>query len=379
MALHFGTPGLLEALVASGLPHGAVHVPGTAAATPVASLRDLQVVRKIGAGSFGVVLRVVHARHPEVPFAAKLVTGSEPSKVVRELRVNTLTKHPLIVEFLGSFLCDPEMYLFFELAKHSVHDVLEAKRQQHAVAVTMAGFGAGPAAAAATMTPAGVAAPHAPLPPPPVTPPAVVQHMAASVILGLDYLSTLRILHRDLKPTNVLIGFDGRVKLCDFGVAKEMDSSREPRNLTSAGGGSERYLPPERLLAFQTDDPKADIWSLGISLWEVTYLRFPYQAATDFDMLLTIAQDPPPVAVPVEGFGPDHVLFALFASFVEVCLRKDPNQRPQAQVGSLDGACGPLLEHPYVAHLVAAFSCEHVSPLWAEHCQETLLWAHCAP
>eukprot|EP00051_Salpingoeca_urceolata_P020229 m.301906 g.301906 ORF g.301906 m.301906 type:complete len:96 (+) comp19570_c0_seq3:166-453(+) len=59
MALHFGTPGLLEALVASGLPHGAVHVPGTAAATPVASLRDLQVVRKIGAGSFGVVLRVV--------------------------------------------------------------------------------------------------------------------------------------------------------------------------------------------------------------------------------------------------------------------------------------------------------------------------------
>ena len=91
--------------------------------------------------------------------------------------------------------------------------------------------------------------------------------------IGAAVLSVLRasheagILHRDVKPSNVLLCDDGRVLLSDFGLAVQMDNGRELADTMPAGiEGSPAYLPPERIDG-QLSVPASDLWSLGATLY----------------------------------------------------------------------------------------------------------------
>ena len=142
--------------------------------------------------------------------------------------------------------------------------------------------------------------------------------------VGLSVLAALRaahgvgVLHRDVKPANVLLAGDGRVVLTDFGLA----TAAEDPSLTQTGVvlGSPAFLAPERALD-QPVGPASDLWSLGATLYAAVEGRSPYQRSSAIATLAALSTELPP---PPERAGP--LLPAL-----EGLLRRDPRARIDAE------------------------------------------------
>jgi eukaryotic-like serine/threonine-protein kinase len=107
-------------------------------------------------------------------------------------------------------------------------------------------------------------------------PPACLAVIGARVAEALDYVHFNKLLHRDVKPANVMVSRDGEVKLMDFGIAKDRTAS----DLTRDGMlvGSPSYIAPE-LLGGEQAGPQADIWALGVTLYELACGYKPFRGA----------------------------------------------------------------------------------------------------
>jgi serine/threonine protein kinase len=110
---------------------------------------------------------------------------------------------------------------------------------------------------------------------------------------ALDYAHSIGVLHRDVKPSNILVDSRGNCLLTDFGIAKIVESSTK---LTQTGGilGTPAYMSPEQI-ASATLDGRTDIYSFGIVLYEMTTGRPPYQAETAAAVLVKHLHDPLPM------------------------------------------------------------------------------------
>jgi len=142
--------------------------------------------------------------------------------------------------------------------------------------------------------------------------------------IGAEVLAALRaahgagVLHRDVKPANVLLADDGRVVLTDFGIATvEGDSA-----LTMTGElvGSPEYLAPERALG-RNPGPASDLWSLGVLLYTAVQGRSPYRRTSPLSTLRAIVDEELP---PPHRAGP-------LVSVIEGLMRKDPDERMSAE------------------------------------------------
>ncbi|GAB2926598.1 serine/threonine-protein kinase [Micromonospora polyrhachis] len=148
---------------------------------------------------------------------------------------------------------------------------------------------------------------------------------ARAAEIGLAVLGALKaahkagMLHRDVKPGNVLIGDDGRVVLTDFGLATVPGDPTVTR--TGLVLGSPAYIAPERARD-GTTGPEADLWSLGATLYAAVEGQSPYARSSAIATLTALATEPPP---PPKNAGP---LKAVLAGL----LRKDPTQRINAEV-----------------------------------------------
>ncbi|MGW1906057.1 serine/threonine protein kinase [Streptomyces cinnamoneus] len=127
------------------------------------------------------------------------------------------------------------------------------------------------------------------------------------------------VLHRDVKPGNVLLGHDGRVVLTDFGIAHSTGTS----TLTKTGEmvGSIDYIAPERVKGAKPG-PAADLWALGATLYQALEGRPPFRKDTAVETAYSIAMDP---LVPPRNAGP-------LTKLVETLLAKDPALRPPAEL-----------------------------------------------
>lgn len=97
------------------------------------------------------------------------------------------------------------------------------------------------------------------------------------LILGIEYLHAQGVVHRDIKPDNLLLTDDDILKIVDFGVSEMFEKSSEM--LTSKSAGSPAFLPPELCIAKHGDisGKAADIWSMGVTLYCLRYGRIPFE------------------------------------------------------------------------------------------------------
>ena len=143
-------------------------------------------------------------------------------------------------------------------------------------------------------------------------------HIGAEVLAALRAAHDAGVLHRDVKPANVLMSNDGRVVLTDFGIAMVEGSSA----LTMTGEviGSPEFLAPERALG-RTPGPESDLWALGVLLYAAVEGHSPFRQNTPLSTLRAIVDEELP---PPQLAGP-------LTPVIEGLLRKDPAERMSAE------------------------------------------------
>ncbi|KFM61154.1 Dual specificity mitogen-activated protein kinase kinase 6, partial [Stegodyphus mimosarum] len=162
----------------------------------------------------------------------------------------------------------------------------------------------------------------------------VLAKIAFAVVSALHYLhSNLKVIHRDVKPSNILISRSGAVKLCDFGISGYLEDSIAK----TIDAGCKPYMAPERIDPVdnkQGYDIRSDVWSLGITMYELSMGVFPYRTwGTPFEQLKQVVEDDPP-RLPSGKFSEE------LEDFVAKCLQKDFTQRPNYP---------QLLQHPFIS------------------------------
>ena len=158
--------------------------------------------------------------------------------------------------------------------------------------------------------------------------------IARQVLEALRAAHHAGIIHRDLKPQNIMIRFDGYVKVLDFGLAKWIApppaapaGKTVPKDMTLSGEilGTIAYMSPEQLLG-QKVDQRSDLFALGIILYEMLAGQNPWRRSSTVDTLHAIVHDEPP---PLE---PKAAAAVELAAVVQKLLRKDPAERyPSAE------------------------------------------------
>lgn len=255
-------------------------------------MEKYHVLEMIGEGSFGRVYkgrRKYSAQVVALKFIPKLGRSEkELRNLQREIEIMRGLRHPNIVHMLDSFETDKEVVVVTDYAEGELFQILEDDGK---------------------------------------LPEDQVQVIAAQLVSALYYLHSHRILHRDMKPQNILLAKGGGIKLCDFGFARAM--STNTMVLTSIKG-TPLYMSPE-LVEERPYDHTADLWSVGCILYELAVGTPPFYTTSIFQLVSLILKDPvrwPPTISPC------------FKNFLQGLLTKDPRQRL---------SWPDLLHHPFIA------------------------------
>jgi serine/threonine-protein kinase len=154
------------------------------------------------------------------------------------------------------------------------------------------------------------------------------------VLAALDYAHARGVIHRDIKPANMMLTADGVVKLMDFGIAK----SATDRRLTMTGTtmGSLYYMSPEQIRGDVALDARADLYSVGVSLYEMVTGKHPFDGDSQFAIMSAhLQQDPvPPIQI-------DPRLPAALNEIILMSVLKDPGARFQT-AGAFRNALGSV-------------------------------------
>lgn len=295
--------------------------------------QEIEELRELGEGSGGMVrlCRLRHVAHrPYAACAAKIdvfalkeiPANPDPNlrkQILRELQFNRSCTSPYIVNYYGAFLVDEvsQIFIAMEFCDGGSLDAIlkQIKRKEARIGEK------------------------------------VLACIATSVLEGITYLYSQHIIHRDIKPQNILLTKNGDVKLCDFGVSGEVVDS-----LVTTFTGTSYYMAPERIRG-QPYTVTSDVWSLGLTLMELALNKFPFESSkslTPIELLTQIVNAPPPELQNEE----DIKWSASFRHFLKCCLEKDSGKRPPPQM---------LLSHPWIKrHRKKPFNMRNfVQQVWA--------------
>ncbi|XP_054285652.1 dual specificity mitogen-activated protein kinase kinase dSOR1-like isoform X9 [Macrosteles quadrilineatus] len=272
---------------------------------------DLEKLGELGAGNGGVVMKVRHIPSGLI-MARKLihleVKPAIKKQIIRELKVLHECNFAHIVGFYGAFYSDGEISICMEYMDGGSLDLILKKAGR--------------------------------------IPENILGTITSAVLKGLSYLRDKHaIMHRDVKPSNILVNSAGEIKICDFGVSGQLIDS-----MANSFVGTRSYMSPERLQGTHYS-VQSDIWSLGLSLVEMAIGMYPIpppdaktlaaifgpnsnregdpssqangngpRPMAIFELLDYIVNEPPPKL-------PSGIFSDEFKDFVDRCLKKNPAER----------------------------------------------------
>ncbi|KAK9131272.1 hypothetical protein Sjap_011759 [Stephania japonica] len=265
------------------------------------SLADLDVIKVVGKGSSGIVQLVQHKWTGQF-FALKAIQVNFQDDLVKliaqELKINQSAQCPHVAVCYQSFYDNGVISIILEyMDGGSLADFLKKVK---------------------------------------TIPEPYLAAISKQVLKGLIYLHHEKhIIHRDMKPSNLLINHRGEVKITDFGVSAILATTSAERNTFV---GTYNYMSPERISGTAYDF-RSDIWSMGLALLECATGQFPYAPPDNengwtncYELMEAIVDQPTPKVPPGE--------FSLhFSSFITTCLQKDPKDR---------GTAHALMDHPFI-------------------------------
>ncbi|XP_069691167.1 dual specificity mitogen-activated protein kinase kinase 4 isoform X3 [Periplaneta americana] len=250
---------------------------------------DLQDLGEIGRGAFGTVNKMVHRRSNTVMAVKRIrstVDEKEQKQLLMDLEVVMKSNEcPCIVQFYGALFKEGDCWICMELMDTSLdkfYKFIYEKLQQR-------------------------------------IPENILGKITVATVTALNYLKEkLKIIHRDVKPSNILLDKRGNIKLCDFGISGQLvDSIARTRD-----AGCRPYMAPERIDPQRARgyDVRSDVWSLGITLMEVATGHFPYPKWNSvFEQLYQVVQGDPPRLSPNEN---GNHFSTEFVNFVNTCFYK---------------------------------------------------------
>jgi len=148
-----------------------------------------------------------------------------------------------------------------------------------------------------------------------------IADIVAQVADALDHASRAGVVHRDVKPANIMVGDDGRVKLTDFGIARMPSSSMTQ---TGQALGSPKYMSPEQVLGLAVD-PRSDIFSLGAVLYEMLVRRTPFERPGEANVYALLHRIAGEAYRPVRDVDPS--VPQVFDEILARALAKKPEDR----------------------------------------------------
>jgi serine/threonine protein kinase len=140
---------------------------------------------------------------------------------------------------------------------------------------------------------------------------------------ALEYAHSRGVVHRDVKPDNILILPDGRAKLTDFGLAKTIDSHEDNLTRPLSGLGTPQFMAPEQFSDAKTVGPRSDIYSLGATLYTLVTGRYPFDGKTALAIMTQKEFERYPTARSLAPGLSERIDIAIAAS-----LKPDPESRP---------------------------------------------------
>ncbi|KAI0221610.1 hypothetical protein L0F63_000781 [Massospora cicadina] len=240
--------------------------------------------QKIGQGASGGVFLAKSILDPELQVALKQINIlQQPKKelIVNEIAVMKSSRHPNIVNYIEGYLWKGDLWVAMEY--------MEGGSLTEVVTNTIITEGQ-------------------------------IATICAEVLKGLHHLHTHNIIHRDIKSDNILLSFEGDIKITDFGFCAQL-SSDSARRVTMVG--TPYWMAPE-IVTRKEYDQKVDIWSLGIMIIEMIEGEPPYLKENPLRALYLIATNGTP-----QVENPDSLSRAL-KDFMFLCLEMNPAERPSA-------------------------------------------------
>jgi serine/threonine-protein kinase len=255
---------------------------------PGETVGDYQIRGLLGAGGMGNVYRVrnlitdreeaLKVLLPDLTAQAELA-----DRFAREIRIHASLEHPNIAQLRTALRVNNQLIMIMELVPGETVEQRIAR---------------GP------------------------VDPAFAAAVAAQTLAALRYAHERGIIHRDIKPANIMLTPAGIVKVMDFGIAAGGLARRLTR--TGLAVGSLSYMSPEQIRALPLD-PRSDIYSLGVTLYEMLAARRPFEGASDFELMKAhLEKQAPPVSAANPSVPP------AFAAAISRALAKRPEDRFQS-------------------------------------------------
>ncbi|XP_063377945.1 serine/threonine-protein kinase fused isoform X2 [Cydia fagiglandana] len=255
-------------------------------------MENYDIISFVGEGSFGRVFKAKN-KETDVVVALKVIRKKgRSSKDLKNLRqecdIQRTLEHPNIIRMIDSFDTESELVVVTEYAERELHSILAKEGCLNEEQV---------------------------------------KKITWDLVSALYYLHSHRVLHRDLKPQNVLLDSSGCAKLCDFGLARIMTNST---HILTSIKGTPLYMAPE-LIDEKPYDHQADLWSLGCIVYELMAGQPPFCTMSILQLVRMIRHKP----VQWPSFISKEA-----RSFLQGLLHKDPMKRM---------TWPDILAHPFVA------------------------------